>query len=187
MEPSEFCRKWVTSLKPDNWGYRQACIQVLTEATGLSESTINSWGKNFERRPDHILHILDKDDFIRRFEKPVPKISDRTLTDIGPWEYCVYWIDSKEPGQRGFRNECIRELEKATLGYYKSNTIKKWGYKFERCPETALYLIKSYHYHKLMQQMLCTMTIPDNPYDRNIYEQILSYVNFLMKRWHKSQ
>lgn len=180
MEPSEFCRKWVTSLKPDNWGYRQACIKVLTEATGLSESTINSWGKNFERRPDHILHILDKDDIIRRFEKPVPKISDCTLTDIEPWEYCVYWIDSKEPGQRGFRSECIRELTKATFGYYKFRTINNWGTKFENCPEVARILIKVHHHLKLMQQMIYVLTIPSNQKDREVYEKLLNYVNFAL-------
>lgn len=180
MEPSDFCRQWIKSPKPDQWGYRQACIKLLAEATGLTENTISNWGKDFQSRPSYILNILEKDHIIRLIQEKTPSVTEPP-TDIGPWEYCVYWIEDKSPAEYGFRAECIRKLTKATLGYYKPMTIGQWGSKFEKCPKIALYLIKIHHYHKLLQHMLSTMTIPNNPKDREIYERMLSYINFLVK------
>ncbi|MFM7428196.1 MAG: hypothetical protein ACKO7W_24895 [Elainella sp.] len=48
-----------------------------------------------------------------------------------------------EPGERGYRAECIRALEKATFGVYKFETINRnWGAEFERRPESALELLR---------------------------------------------
>ena len=108
-------------------------------------------------------------------------MADLTLTDIGPWEYCVYWIENKSPDERGFRTECVRELTKATFGRYGFKTInEKWGSKFEKCPESGHILIKTYHYLKLMQHKILKMTMPENPADLQNYEEILNLVNFLL-------
>jgi len=186
LEPSDFCRHWIKSPKPNEWRYRQACIKLLAEATGLTENTVSNWGKDFQNRPSYILNILEKDHIIRLIQQKIPSMVSQTNdikpTDIEPWDYCIYWIDTKSPDERGFRTECVRELEKATQGYCKRWTIEqKWGPKFEKCPKYARYIIKNYHYHKLVQQKLYTMTIPDNPNDRRIYEEVLIYINFLLE------
>lgn len=58
MEPLEYCRKWV-AVSPEQRGWRKASIAALMKATGLNESTISNWGKDFERRPDSVLRTLD--------------------------------------------------------------------------------------------------------------------------------
>jgi len=180
LEPSDFCRHWVKSPKYNEWGYRQACIKLLAEATGLAENTINTWGKDFQSRPSYILNILEKDHIIRLIQEKTPSITEPT-TDIGPWEYCVYWINNKSPDEYGFRAECVRELTKATRGYYQKTTIHhKWGPKFEKCPKLALDLIKITHYLKLMQQMLYMMAIPEDSQDSELYEKMLNFVNMLV-------
>ncbi|WP_319422699.1 hypothetical protein [Pleurocapsa sp. FMAR1] len=45
-------------MPPEQRGYRKACIEQLAKATGLSETTIANWGKDFEKRPDYIVHTL---------------------------------------------------------------------------------------------------------------------------------
>ena len=69
LEPNEFCQKWLEHPKPGEWGYRKACVTLLAEATGLSERTIENWGKDFDRRPDYIITILNKDDALREIQK----------------------------------------------------------------------------------------------------------------------
>lgn len=60
-----------------------------------------------------------------------------------PLEYCRRWVTTIEPGERGYRAECIRALEKATFGVYKFETINRnWGAEFERRPESALELLR---------------------------------------------
>ena len=60
-----------------------------------------------------------------------------------PIEYCRRWVTHIQPGERGYRAECIRALEKASFGVYKFETIdRNWGTEFERRPETALELIR---------------------------------------------
>ncbi len=181
MEPRDFCRHWVKSPLPGNWGYQQACIKLLASTTGLVEGTINGWGRDFQDRPDYILNILEKDHILRSIQQKTSSVSDPTLTDIGPWEYCVYWINNKSPDERGFRTECVKELIKATFGRYKYKTInEQWGSKFEKCPKTGLTLITFNHYLRLMQQKLYAMAIPYTEEDRILHEEILNYVNFLL-------
>jgi len=58
-------------VSPEERGYRKACIAALAEATGLSPRTINDWGSNFERRPDHVLHVLKMADMLNQIRKIV--------------------------------------------------------------------------------------------------------------------
>lgn len=181
LEPHNFCRYWVKSPLPGNLGYRQACIKLLAEATGLVEGTINAWGRDFQDRPNYILNMLEKDHIFRSIQQKTSSVAALTLTDIGPWEYCVYWINNKSPDEYGFRAECVRELTKATREYYKKTTIHhKWGPKFEKCPKLALDLIKITHYLKLMQQILYIMAIPEDSQDSELYETMLNIVNILV-------
>ena len=69
MEPREFCQTWLETPNPGDWGYRRACVRLLAEATGLSERTIENWGKDFDRRPDYVLIILKKDNALREIQK----------------------------------------------------------------------------------------------------------------------
>jgi hypothetical protein len=71
MEPSEFCKKWVTSPKPGEWGYYKACVTELAKTTGLSPRTIESWGPEFKGRPESVLVTLRKEDIIRQIRKLV--------------------------------------------------------------------------------------------------------------------
>lgn len=60
-----------------------------------------------------------------------------------PSEYCRRWVTHIQPGERGYRAECIRALERATFGVYKFDTIdRNWGSDFERRPESALELLR---------------------------------------------
>jgi len=60
-----------------------------------------------------------------------------------PIEYCRRWVTRIQPGERGYRAECVRALEKATFGVYKFDTIdRNWGGEFERRPEAALELLR---------------------------------------------
>lgn len=70
MEPSEYCKRWV-KVPPDERGYRKACVTALAEATGLSPRTINDWGAAFERRPDHVLHVLRMADQLNRIREVI--------------------------------------------------------------------------------------------------------------------
>jgi hypothetical protein len=63
-----------------------------------------------------------------------------------PWDYCQYWVKHIQPHQRGYRAECVRELEKSTFGQYKFKTInQRWGAKFEKRPESVLKLLEASH------------------------------------------
>lgn len=68
LEPLEYCRKYVKDAEPGERGYRKACIQVLAEALPLSDTTINSWGANFEKRPEYVLFILRQSDIINQIK-----------------------------------------------------------------------------------------------------------------------
>ncbi|AFZ11507.1 hypothetical protein Cri9333_0557 [Crinalium epipsammum PCC 9333] len=66
LEPSDFCRKWIKSIAPDERGYYKACVKAIAEATGLSERTIEGWGPDFKGRPDSVLVTLSKEDTINQ-------------------------------------------------------------------------------------------------------------------------
>lgn len=66
LEPQEFCRRWVNKPAPGERGYRAACIRELARACGISERTVDGWGPNFERRPEHILVLLRTVDLLRQ-------------------------------------------------------------------------------------------------------------------------
>jgi hypothetical protein len=67
----------------------------------------------------------------------------RELPLMEPTEYCRRWVKKIQPGERGYRAECIRALEKATFGVYKFDTIdRNWGSDFERRPEAVLELLR---------------------------------------------
>ena len=70
LEPSEFCRRWV-DMPPEERGYYKVCVKALAAATGLSERTVQGWGKNFEKRPDYVLNILRKEDILNQIRKLV--------------------------------------------------------------------------------------------------------------------
>lgn len=70
LEPIEFCQRWVDR-PADERGYYTACVKALAQATGLSERTVQGWGKDFAKRPDYVLHILRKEDIINQIRKLV--------------------------------------------------------------------------------------------------------------------
>ncbi len=70
MEPNQYCQKWVL-ISPHERGYRKACLTALAQATGLSERTIANWGKQFEKRPDYIVHVLGMADQLNQIRKIV--------------------------------------------------------------------------------------------------------------------
>ncbi|EAW36772.1 hypothetical protein [Lyngbya sp. PCC 8106] len=70
LEPLEYCQRWV-ELSPEERGYRKACVESLAAATGLSPRTIENWGKNFEKRPDHVTHTLRLADMLNQVRKIV--------------------------------------------------------------------------------------------------------------------
>lgn len=61
MEPLEYCNLYVKNPKPEDEGYRAACIEALVEATfGVySQKSISKWGEQFERCPPAALKILE--------------------------------------------------------------------------------------------------------------------------------
>jgi len=72
-----------------------------------------------------------------------------------PWDYCSHWVRHISPDQRGYRVECIKEIERATLGQYKFDTInKKWGAKFENRPKIALKLLETNHLLRVAEAQL---------------------------------
>ena len=162
LEPSEFCDRWVRSARPGDRGYRAECIKLLAQATGLSERTIENWGKDFQDRPDYVLTTLRKDSALRAIQQALEIEASNFLPEpseleqlIEPWDYCLCWLKHIHPDDYGFRAECVRELVRATFGLYKINTINKgWGAKFERRPEDALPLIKIAHAIRSIQQKL---------------------------------
>ena len=70
MTPWKYCQKWV-KIPPKQRGFRKACIEILSEATGLSPRTIGNWGKNFERHPEHVLRTLTLADRLNQIEKVI--------------------------------------------------------------------------------------------------------------------
>jgi hypothetical protein len=71
LEPLEYCNRWVKGVEPHDRGYRKACIHALSEATGLSETTIKGWGKDFADRPDYVLHTIRQADIINQVRQIV--------------------------------------------------------------------------------------------------------------------
>ena len=43
----------------------------LAQATGLSERTVEGWGKDFAKRPEYVLNILRKEDIINQIRQLV--------------------------------------------------------------------------------------------------------------------
>lgn len=70
LEPIEYCQKWV-NLPPEQRGYRKMCVTALAKATGLSETTIANWGKDFEKRPDYVVHSLKMADTLNQIRQIV--------------------------------------------------------------------------------------------------------------------
>lgn len=81
LEPLTYCERWV-NLPNDERGYRKACIAALAEATGLSPRTVANWGKNFEKRPDYVVHSLRMADMLNQIRKIVLS-SDYPLKNFG--------------------------------------------------------------------------------------------------------
>ncbi len=73
LEPLEYCQKWV-DVPSEQRGYRKACITALAKATGLSETTIANWGKDYEKRPDNIVHSLSMADKLNRIRQIVSEL-----------------------------------------------------------------------------------------------------------------
>lgn len=159
MEPKEFCEKWVTHLKPGDWGYFKTCVEELAKVTSLSWRTVEKWGPDFRGRPETVLVTLDKEDKLREIQKVLqptfetevsPEDADTKI--IEPWDYCQCWL-KLHPDNYSYRTECVKELTKATFGQYLFDTINRnWGLKFEKRPEAALSLIRVSHQLKLLQQ-----------------------------------
>ena len=79
--------------------------------------------------------------WVRYRRKAIDVVNGLPLME--PLEYCRRWVTTVEPGERGYRAECIRALEKATFSVYKFETINRnWGAEFERRPESALELLR---------------------------------------------
>jgi hypothetical protein len=64
LEPQEFCRRWIQSPAPDEYGYYSACVRELAKVCEISERTVQGWGKNFSKRPVYVLAMLRKEDLI---------------------------------------------------------------------------------------------------------------------------
>lgn len=64
LEPKEYCDRWVPH--DPNRNYRQACINSLAKATGLSPNTIKDWGGDFSRRPHYVLYVLRQVDVLQQ-------------------------------------------------------------------------------------------------------------------------
>lgn len=148
MEPKEFCSRWVTHVPPGDRGYIKACIDELARVTGLSPKTIEKWGTNFERRPNHILTALDSANTLREVEKalqaskilskdrPLPvqpiqiqqlKALTLDLQPLDPQEFCATWVPvlrDKKPYEQGYRKECYQLLSQLTG--YQEGFISRW-------------------------------------------------------------
>lgn len=79
--------------------------------------------------------------FVRYRRKVIDLANGLPLME--PMEYCRRWVQHIQPGERGYRAECIRALEKATFGTYKFDTINRnWGPSFDKRPEVVLELLR---------------------------------------------
>jgi hypothetical protein len=79
---------------------------------------------------------------LRRYRRKAIDLANG-LPLMEPMEYCRRWVKHIQPGERGYRAECIRALEKATFGTYKFVTINRnWGSNFEKRPEVVLELLR---------------------------------------------
>ena len=77
-----------------------------------------------------------------RYRKKALAVANE-LPYMEPTEYCDRWVTHIHPGERGYRAECIRALEKATFGTYRFVTIdRNWGPNFERRPDSVLELLR---------------------------------------------
>ncbi len=75
-----------------------------------------------------------------------------------PWDYCEHWVKHIQPSDRGYRAECVRELEKATFGQYKFETInKKWGARFQKRPNSVLKLLEANHVLRTIENELASV------------------------------
>lgn len=77
MEPLEYCRLYIRSVKPEDEGYRDACVEALVEATfGVySKRSISRWGTQFEHRPDAVLKIIEAAHTINSLHMMLEQIS----------------------------------------------------------------------------------------------------------------
>lgn len=69
MEPSDFCKRWITRVRPGERGWRAECCRELAKATGLSIRTIEGWGSDFSGRPEIIVTLLRKEDLLRQIAR----------------------------------------------------------------------------------------------------------------------
>ena len=67
LEPAEYCQRWV-KLVPGK-SYWKLCINALSEVTSLSPGTIRNWGRNFERRPQHVPYVLRQADLLNQIRE----------------------------------------------------------------------------------------------------------------------
>jgi hypothetical protein len=60
LEPKEFCQYWIPKLyqlNPGEYGYRKACIQLLSLVTDSSQYTCANWVDYQDRSPLPILKL----------------------------------------------------------------------------------------------------------------------------------
>lgn len=81
MEPKDFCLKWIVHIKPGEWGYYKACVQEIARTTGLSPRTVESWGPDFEKRPDSVLVTLGKENKLREIGQKLKDIENLLGSD----------------------------------------------------------------------------------------------------------
>jgi hypothetical protein len=72
LKPDEYCRRWIPKIKgiePTDWGYRKVCVKELAKLTSLSESTVNSWGPNFEKAPSYVESVCRLADVLNQIRE----------------------------------------------------------------------------------------------------------------------
>jgi hypothetical protein len=80
-------------------------------------------------------------DRIRR--KQYQRIDALSRIPLEPSDYCAKWVPAfhgKNPGERGYRAACLREL--ARVSGFQESTINNWGTHFEKRPDHFLYLLR---------------------------------------------
>lgn len=60
ISPEKFCAKWVpelTGISPEDWGYQEACVQLLSALTTYKAGSVRNWGPQFKKAPRVITRI----------------------------------------------------------------------------------------------------------------------------------
>jgi hypothetical protein len=85
LEPRDFCNIWIEKLygiKPDERGFKAACIKELAKITGTRYATIErNWGADFSDRPSWVPRLLRREHMLNRIREVV-NLSPEDLDDL---------------------------------------------------------------------------------------------------------